>query len=129
MENMFKIKTSLLLVLLILAFNPTAAILDEHSAYNVDLSGRWVDERDQIDIKQNGNIITGDIGVNGSSFNGTLNGDVITLTLIYKYSEGRGGRKSEVELKVNSDGTRLTGTRSGGAFRKNSEWILTREPD
>jgi len=71
--------------------------------------------------------LTGDIGVNGSSFTGTRNGDVITLTLIYKYVEGRGGRKSVGELKINSDATRLTGTRSGGAFRKNSEWVLTRE--
>lgn len=126
---MFKIKTSLLLALLILAFNPTAAVLDEHSAYNGDITGRWVDDRDQIDFKQNGNTITGEIGVNGSSFSGTRNGDVITFTLIYKYSEGRGGRKSEGKLNINSDGTRLTGTRSGGAFRKNSEWILTKVPD
>ena len=66
----------------------------------------------------------------GSSFTGTRNGDVITFTLIYKMSSGRSsggtGRKSEGELKINSDGTRLTGTRSGGAFRKDSEWILTR---
>jgi hypothetical protein len=129
MENMFKIKASLLFALLILAFNPTTAILDEHSAYNGDLSGRWVDDRDQIDIKQSGNVISAEIGINGSSLSGTLNGDVITFTLIYKYTEQRGGRKSEGELKINSDGTRLTGTRSGGAFRKGSEWILTREPD
>ena len=128
-EYISKIKSGLRLTLLILAFNPATAILDDHSTYNGDLSGRWVDDRDQTDIKQNGNIITGEIGVNGSSFSGTRNGDVITFTLIYKYSEGRGGRKSEGELKINSDGTRLTGTRSGGAFRKDSEWILTRVPD
>ena len=80
---------------------------------------------------QSGNVVTGDIGVMGSSFSGTREGDVITFTLIYKLSSGRSGggrgRKSIGELRINSDGTRLTGTRSGGAFRKNSEWILTRE--
>ena len=124
---MFKIKSILLLILVTLAFNPMNAILAAGSADTVDISGRWVDERDQIDIKQKDNIVTGDIGVNGSSFTGTRNGDVITLTLIYKISEGRGGRKSVGELTINSDGTKLTGTRSGGAFRKNSEWVLTRE--
>jgi len=125
---MFKIKSILLLALVTLAFNPMNAIQGAETAATVDISGRWVDERDQIDIKQKGNIVTGDIGINGSSFTGTRNGDVITLTLIYKNSEGRGGRKSVGELTINSDGTKLTGTRSGGAFRKNSEWILTREP-
>ena len=124
---MFKTKSILLLALVTLAFIPVSAILGAESAATVDISGRWVDERDQIDIKQKGNIVTGDIGINGSSFTGTRNGDVITLTLIYKNSEGRGGRKSVGELTINSDGTKLTGTRSGGAFRKNSEWILTRE--
>ncbi len=124
---MFKTKSILLLSLVTLAFNPVSAILGAETAATVDISGRWVDERDQIDIKQKGNIVTGDIGVNGSSFTGTRNGDVITLTLIYKYSEGRGGRKSVGELTINSDGSKLTGARSGGAFRKNSEWILTRE--
>ena len=126
---MFKIKPILLLALLILTLNPTTAILDEHLVYKGDISGRWVDDRDQVDIKQSGNVITGEIGINGSSFSGTLNGDVITFTLIYKYSEQRGGRKSEGELKINSDGTKLIGTRSGGAFKKGSEWILTRESD
>ena len=124
---MFNTKSILLLALVTLAFNPVSAILGAESAATVDISGRWVDERDQIDIKQNGNIVTGDIGVNGSSFTGTRNGGVITLTLIYKNSEGRGGRKSVGELTINSDGSKLTGTRSGGAFRKNSEWVLTRE--
>jgi len=124
---MFKTKSILLLALVTLAFIPVSAILSAESAATVDISGRWVDERDQIDIKQKGNIVTGDIGINGSSFTGTRNGDVITLTLIYKNSEGRGGRKSVGELTINSDGTKLTGTRSGGAFRKNSAWVLTRE--
>lgn len=127
MDKVFKIKSILLVALVLLAFNPMTAILGAGPADTVDISGRWVDDRDQIDIKQKGNIVTGDIGVNGSSFTGTRNGDVITLTLIYKYVEGRGGRKSVGELKINSDATRLTGTRSGGAFRKNSEWVLTRE--
>jgi len=124
---MYKTKSMLLLALLTLALNPMTANLGAGPADTVDISGRWVDDRDQIDIKQKGNLVTDDIGVNGSSFTGTRNGDVITLTLIYKYVEGRGGRKSVGELKINSDATRLTGTRSGGAFRKNSEWVLTRE--
>jgi hypothetical protein len=124
---MFKTKSILLLTLVTLAFNPMNAILGAESADTVDISGRWVDERDQIDIKQKDNIVTGDIGVNGSSFTGTRDGDVITLTLIYKIAEGPAGRKSVGELTINSDGTQLTGTRSGGAFRKNTEWILTRE--
>jgi len=124
---MYKTKSILLLALVTLAFNPMNAILGAGSADTVDISGRWVDERDQIDITQKGDIVTGDIGVNGSSFTGTRDDDVITLTLIYKYVEGRGGRKSVGELTINSDGTQLTGTRSGGAFRKNTEWILTRE--
>ena len=127
MDNVFKIKSILLVALVLLAFNPMTAILGAGPADTVDISGRWVDDRDQIDIKQKGNIVTGDIGVNGSSFTGTRNGDVITLTLIYKISERSGGRKSVGELKINSDATRLTGTRSGGAFRKDSEWVLTRE--
>ena len=129
---MFKAKSVLPLVLLMLSFNQTNAIPAEQPVFTGDISGRWVDDRDQVDIKQSGNTVTGEIGINGSSFTGTRNGDVITFTLIYKMSSGRSGggigRKSEGELKINSDGTRLTGTRSGGAFRKDSEWILTREP-
>ena len=129
---MFKVKSVLPLVLLMLSFNPTNAIPAEQPVFTGDISGRWVDDRDQVDIKQSGNTVTGEIGVNGSSFTGTRIGDVIIFTLIYKMSSGRSsggtGRKSEGELKINSDGARLTGTRSGGAFRKDSEWILTREP-
>jgi len=126
---MFKTKSHLLILLLIFTYNPMTVILAEQPAYKGDISGRWIDDRDQVDIKQSGNAITAEIGINGSSLSGTRNGDVITFTLIYKHAEQRGGRKSEGELKINSDGTRLTGTRSGGAFRKGSEWILTREPD
>ena len=127
MDSIIKSKTVLFLVLLVIGFNPTTAILGELPAYTGDISGRWVDDRDQIDIKQSGNVVTGEIGINGSSFSGNRNADVITFTLIYKLAEYRDGRKSEGELKINGDGTKLTGTRSGGAFRKGSEWILTRE--
>ena len=116
-----------MLALTLLTFNPMTAIQDARAASNVDISGRWVDDRDQVDIKQKGDLVTGDIGVNGSSFTGTRNGDLITLTLIYRYADSPGGRKSTGELNINSDGTRLTGTRSGGAFKKGSEWVLTRE--
>jgi len=126
--EMNKIKSILTIALVVLAFNPTIAIQEARAAPDVDISGRWVDDRDQIDIKQKGDVVTGDIGVNGSTFTGTRNGNVITLTLIYRYNIQRGGgRKSTGELVINSDGTRLTGTRSGGAFKKNSEWVLTRE--
>ena len=133
MDCILKTKAVLLLALLIIAFNPTTAIPAEQPVFTGDISGRWVDDRDQVDIKQKGNVVTGEIGVMGSSFSGTREGDVITFTLIYKLSSGRdggggSGRKSIGELRINSDGTRLTGTRSGGAFRKDSEWILTREP-
>ncbi len=132
MDCILKTKAVLLLALLVIAFNPTTAIPAEQPVFAGDISGRWVDYRDQVDIKQKGNVVTGEIGVMGSSFSGTREGDVITFTLIYKLSsrsDGAGsGRKSIGELRINSDGTRLTGTRSGGAFRKNSEWILTREP-
>jgi len=130
MNNMFKTKSALPLVVLMLTFNPTNAILDEHqTVYTGDLSGRWVDDRDQIDIKQSGNKVTGEIGVNRSSLSGTINGDVITLTFNYRMTDRGTGRDGVGELKISSDGTRLTGTRSGGAFRKGSEWILTKESD
>ena len=127
---MNKIKSMLALALLVLVFNPTNVIRGAQADSNVDISGRWVDDLDQVDIKQSGDIVTGEIGVNGSSFTGTRNGDVITFTLIYRNNARRGtGRKSEGELKINSDGTMLSGTRSGGAFKKNSKWVLTRETD
>jgi hypothetical protein len=126
-------KIVFLLTLLVIAFHPTTAISGEPPVYTGDISGRWVDDRDQVDIKQQDNVVTGEIGVMGSSFSGTRDGNAITFTLMYKLTSGRGGgggpgRKSVGELRINSDGTRLTGTRSGGAFRKDSEWILTREP-
>jgi hypothetical protein len=125
---MNKMKSILTLALVILVFNPTNAIRDAQAASNPDISGRWVDDRDQVDIKQSGDTVTGEIGINGSSFTGPRNGDVITFTLIYRNNARRGtGRKSEGELKINSDGTMLTGTRSGGAFKKDSKWVLTRE--
>lgn len=120
----------LTIALVVLAFNSSNVIQGAQAASNVDISGRWVDDLDQVDIKQSGDIVTGEIGVSGSSFTGTRNGDVITFTLIYRRDLMRGtGRKSEGKLKVNSDGTMLTGTRSGGAFRKDSKWVLTRETD
>jgi len=132
MDCILKTKSLLLLALLVIAFNPTTAIYGQQPVYTGDISGRWVDDRDQVDIKQQGNVVTGEIGVMGSSFTGTRDGNVITFTLIYKLSSNRGGggsgRKSIGELRINSDGTRLTGTQSGGTFRKDSEWILTREP-
>ena len=133
MDCILKTKTLLLLALLVIAFNPTTAIYGQQPVYTGDISGRWVDDRDQVDIKQQGNVVTGEIGVMGSSFTGTRDGNVITFTLLYKLSSkssgsGGPGRKSAGELMINSDGTRLTGTRSGGAFRKDSKWILTREP-
>ncbi len=132
MDCILKTKAVSLLALLVFAFNPTTAIPAEQPVFTGDISGRWIDDRDQVDINQSGNVVTGDIGVMGSSFSGTREGDVITFTLIYKLSSGRSGggrgRKSFGELRINSDGTMLTGTRSGGAFRKDSEWILTREP-
>jgi hypothetical protein len=124
---MNKMKSILTLALVVLVFNPTIAIQEAQAASNADISGRWVDDRDQVDIKQSGDTVTGDIGINGSSFTGPRNGDVITFTLIYRNNSRGGGRKSEGELKINSDGTMLTGTRSGGAFKKDSKWVLTRE--
>jgi len=126
---MFKVKSFFPLVLLMLTFNPTTAIPDENPVYTGNISGRWVDDRDQVDIKQDVNKITGEMGINGSRLNGTINGDVITLTFKYRASERGVGRDGVGELKISSDGTRLTGTRSGGGFRKNSEWILTKEVD
>ena len=127
---MFKAKSVLALVVLMLGFNPTIAISDEHQpVYAGDLSGRWVDDRDQVDIKQSGNKITADIGVNRSRLNGTINGNVITLTFNYRLTERGTGRDGVGELMISSDGTKLTGTRSGGGFRKDSEWILTKESD
>jgi len=139
MNRMSRIKTLLSLILLVIAFNPTKTISGEQSIFTGDISGRWVDDRDQIDIEQQGNVVTGEIGVDGSTFTGTRNGDVITIKLNYILSSGRVskdhglidsgrmGRKSIGELKINSDGTRLVGTRSGGAFPQDSEWVLIRE--
>ena len=125
---MNKIKSILTLALVVLAFDPTIAIQDAQAASDVDISGRWVDDRDQVDIKQSGDVVTGDIGVNDSSFTGTRNGDVITFILFYKINDRGGkGRKSTGELMINSDGNMLTGTRSGGVFKKDSKWVLTRE--
>ena len=124
---MFKTKSVLVLSLTLLSFNSTIAFPDQQASEEVDISGRWVDNRDQIDIEQKGNQGTGELGVNGSTFSGTRYGDLITLTIDYKIKEGGGSRKSDGELKISSDGTRLTGTRSGGAFKKDSEWVLTRE--
>jgi hypothetical protein len=127
---MFKAKSVLPLIVLMLTFNPTIAISDQHQpVYTVDLSGRWVDDKDQIDIKQSGNKVTGEIGVNRSRLSGTINGDVITLTFNYWMTDRGTGRDGVGELKISSDGTKLTGTRSGGGFRKGSEWILTKESD
>lgn len=120
-------KSVLRLALALLVFNSTIAFADQQAADEVDISGRWVDDRDQIDIKQKGNQVTGDVGVIGSSFSGTREGDLLTLRINYKVSERGHGRMSDGELKISSDGTTLTGTRSGGEFRKGSEWVLTRE--
>jgi len=127
---MNKTKSLLALTLVLIALNAPNVIRGAQAASEVDITGRWVDDRDQVDIKQKGDVVTGDIGVNGSSFTGTRVGNVITFTLIYKMDMRRGnGRKSEGQLTINSDGSMISGTRSGGAFRKNSEWILTRETD
>ncbi len=127
---MFKAKLVLPLVILILSFNPTIAISDEYQpVYTSDLSGRWVDDKDQIDIKQSGNKVTSEMGVNRSRLSGTFNGDFINLTFNYRMTDRGTGRDGVGELRISSDGTKLTGTRSGGGFRKDSEWILTKESD
>lgn len=125
---MNKTKTLLSVVLVVLVFNSSNLIPGAQAATDVDISGRWVDDRDQVDIKQSGDQVTGEIGINGSSFTGTRSGDTITFTLIYRFDTHIGpDRKSEGELKINSDGTVLTGTRSGGLFKKGSKWVLTKE--
>jgi hypothetical protein len=127
---MFKAKSVLALFVLMLAFIPTITIPDEHQpVYTGDLSGRWVDDKDQVDIKQSGNKVTGEMGVNRSRLSGTISGDVITLTFNYRMTDRGTGRDGVGELRISSDGTKLTGTRSGGGFRKGSEWILTKESD
>ncbi len=127
---MFKVKSILLTVLLVITLNPAIAILDEHQpVFSGDLTGRWGDDRTFYDIKQNGNKITAEAGIDGSSLMGTIDGNVISVT--FERSQGmdrRAIRKGVGELKINSDGTRLTGTKSGAGFRKGSEWILTKDP-
>ena len=128
---MLKVKSILLTVLLVITLNPAIAILDEHqSVFSGDLTGRWGDDRTFYDIKQNGNKITAEAGIDGSSLMGTIDGNVISVT--FERSQGMGSRgsprKGVGELKINSDGTRLTGTKSGAGFRKGTEWILTKDP-
>jgi len=125
---MFKVKSVLLTVLLVITLNPAIAILDEHQpVFTGDLTGRWGDDLTLYDIKQNGNKITAEAGIYGSGLMGTIDGNVISLTFERKISDRGAIRKGVGELKINSDGTRLTGTRSGGGFRKGDEWILTKD--
>jgi len=130
MNNMFKVKSILLIVLLLFTLNPATAILDEHQpVFAGDLTGRWGDDLTFYDIKQNGNEIKAEAGIYGSSLMGTIDGNVITLTFERRQDFNRGAvRKGVGELKINSDGTKLSGTRSGGGFRKGSEWILIKDP-
>ena len=128
---MFKVKSILLIVLLLFTLNPATAILDEHQpVFAGDLTGRWGDDLTFYDIKHNGNEITAGAGINGSSLMGTIDGNVISVTFERRRGDmDRGAtRKGEGELKINSDGTMLTGTRSGAGFRKGTEWILTKDP-
>ena len=127
---MFKVKSILLTVLLVITLNPAIAILDEHQpVFSGDLTGRWGDDLTLYDIKQNGNKITAEAGINGSSLMGTIDGNVISVTFERSQGLDRGTtRKGVGELKINSDGTRLTGTKSGAGFRKGTEWILTKDP-
>ena len=128
---MFKVKSILLTVLLVITLNPAVAILDEHQpVFTGDLTGRWGDDWTFYDIKHNGNEITAGAGINGSSLKGTIDGNVISVTFERRQGDmDRGGtRKGVGELEINSDGTMLTGTRSGAGFRKGSEWILTKDP-
>ena len=116
---MFKAKSVLALVVLMLSSNPTIAIPDEHQpVYAGDLSGRWVDDKDQVDIKQSGNKVTGDIGVNRSKLSGTINGDVISLTFNYRMTDRGTGRDGVGELRISSDGTKLKVMGSTIAFSR-----------
>ena len=129
---MFKVKSILLIALLTLTLNPTTAILDEHEpVFTGDLTGRWGDDLTFYDIKQNGNEIIAKAGIDGSSLKGTIDGNVISVTFERRQGDLYRGttRKGEGELKINSDGTKLTGTKSGAGFRKGTEWILTKDPE
>jgi hypothetical protein len=127
---MFKVKSILLIALLMLTLNPATAILDEHEpVFTGDLTGRWGDDLTLYDIKQNGNEIIAKAGIDGSSLMGTIDGNVISVTFERRQGDLDRGttRKGEGELKINSDGTKLTGTKSGAGFRKGTEWILTKD--
>ena len=129
---MFKVKSILLIALITLTLNPATAILDEHEpVFTGDLTGRWGDDWTLYDIKQNGNKITAVVGTNDSSLEGTIEGNVISVTFERRRGDMREGptRKGVGELKINSDGTKLTGTKSGAGFRKGTEWILTKDPE
>ena len=104
-------------------------ILDEHQpVFTGDLTGRWGDDLTFYDIKQNGNKITAEAGIYSSSLMGTIDGNVISVTFERRQGDRGTTRKGVGELKINSGGTKLSGTRSGGGFRKGSEWILTKDP-
>ena len=127
---MFKVKSILLIALLMLTLNPATAILDQHQpVFTGDLTGRWGDDLTFYDIKQSGNEIIAKAGIHGSSLKGTIDGNVISVTFERRQGDLYRGttRKGEGELTINSDGTKLTGTKSGAGFRKGTEWILTKD--
>ena len=93
----------------------------------LDLTGTYVPDEgfEELVLKQSGNKITGFIGTNQSTFEGHLQGNKLVFTFMYSKT-GYGHRKGSGEFAVSADGNRLTGTRKGGAFTRESTWNLTR---
>ena len=97
-------------------------------AGHTDLSGTFVPDEGFEDLKlvQNGNKIKGSIGTNGSTLEGTINGNRIEFTFRYSLT-GFGFKKGTGEFEISPDGNRLTGSRYRGGFPNRTAWNLTRD--
>ena len=96
----------------------------------INLTGTYEPDEgfEEVVLKQTGNKISGTIGTNGSTINGTLKGN--TLSFVFNYSRtGYGFKDGYGKFKIKADGSRLIGTRSKAGFPKNSSWNLTRKSD
>ena len=93
-----------------------------------DVSGVYApdDGFEELELQQTGSMITGIIGTNGSTLEGTRKGNRISFVFSYSRT-GYGFKDGRGQFTISPDGKRLTGSRSQAGFAPNSSWNLSRK--
>ncbi|MEM7207851.1 MAG: protein kinase [Pseudomonadota bacterium] len=103
-----------------------AAAKQQASKKPADFRGTYIPDEgfEAVVLNQNGDVVRGTIGTEGSTLEGKVVGNKLTFSFLYSLT-GYGHKPGTGEFTLDSSG-RLSGFRSEGGFDYNTPWNLTR---